>query len=65
MADPAVPQILLDACCLLNLYATRRLDEILVAVQGRFAAAERVAAEALYIRRGGDGEDADGRRRRY
>jgi hypothetical protein len=59
MADPAVPLILLDACCLLNLYATRRLDEILLAVQGRFAAAERVAAEALYTRRGGDGEDAD------
>jgi hypothetical protein len=59
MADPAIPLILLDACCLLNLYATRRLDEILVAVQGRFAVAERVAAEALYTRRGGAGDDAD------
>src|SRR5438552_17812391 len=59
MADPAVPLILLDACCLLNLHATRRLEEILTAVQGRFAVAERVAAETLYTRRGGSGDDAD------
>lgn len=59
MAALVLPLILLDACCLLNLYATQRLDEILVALQGHFGVAERVAAEALYLRRGGSGEDAD------
>src|SRR5712692_6705387 len=59
MADPAVALILLDACCLLNLHATRRLEEVLRTVRGRFAIVERVAAEALYTRRGGSGEDAD------
>src|SRR3954470_290959 len=59
MADPAVALILLDACCLLNLHATRRLEQILLTVQGRFAVAERVAAETLYTRRGGSGDDAD------
>ena len=59
MADPAVALILLDACCLLNLHATGRLEEILATLQGRFAVAERVAAEALYTRRGGSGDDAD------
>jgi predicted nucleic acid-binding protein len=59
MVDPAVGLILLDACCLLNLYATRCREEILTVVEGRFAVVERVAAEALYTRRGGSGEDAD------
>lgn len=54
-------RILLDACCLLNLYATGRIDAILRALPDRFAIADRVAAEALYIRRGGGGDDADER----
>lgn len=53
------PFVLLDACCLLNLYATRRLTEILQANPVRFAVAERAAAETLYVRRGGSGDDAD------
>lgn len=50
--------ILLDACCVLNLYATRRIREILEAIPVRFAVAERAAAEALFVRRGGSGDDA-------
>lgn len=52
-------RVLLDACCLLNLYATGRIDVILRALPDRFAIADHVAAEALYIRRGGSGDDAD------
>lgn len=50
--------ILLDACCVLNLYSTRRMEEILVARCERFGVVERVAAESLYVLRGGSGEDA-------
>lgn len=53
--------ILLDACCVLNLYATGQMAAILRALPWRFAVADRVATEALYIRRGGAGEDADER----
>lgn len=52
-------RILLDTCCLLNLYATGRSDDILRALPPRFAVAERVADEAIYVRRGGGGDDAD------
>ncbi|MSP14509.1 MAG: hypothetical protein EXR62_16335 [Chloroflexi bacterium] len=51
--------VLLDACCILNLYATRCMEQILQTIPARFAVAEMAAAEALYVRRGGDGEDAD------
>jgi predicted nucleic acid-binding protein len=54
-------QILLDACCVLNLYATGRMEAILRALPLPCAVAERVVAEALHVRRGGDGEDADER----
>lgn len=50
--------ILLDACCVLNLYATRRCEEILRAIAARFAVADLVAGEAIYVFRGGAGPDA-------
>lgn len=53
--------VLLDACCLLNLYATGRAEEILGAIPVHFALAQAVASEALYVRRGGSGKDADDR----
>ena len=53
--------MLLDARCVLNLYATGRMDRILRALPWRIAVADRVVAEALYPRRGGDGADADER----
>ena len=55
------PSIILDACCLLNLYASRQIEAILRAIPMRFAAAEAAAAEALYMRRGGGGQDANKR----
>jgi hypothetical protein len=58
-APPSSDRVLLDGCCLLNLYAARRIEEILRALPARFAVAESVAAEALYVRRGGTGQDAD------
>jgi hypothetical protein len=51
--------VLLDACCLLNLYASGRLGEILTALPFRFAVAEAVVAEALYVIRKGSGSQPD------
>ncbi len=53
--------LLLDACSLLNLYASRHLGEILKTLPARFAVVERVMCETLYVQRGGTGEDADKR----
>jgi hypothetical protein len=52
-------RVLLDACCLLNLCATRFIEDILRALPLRFAVADRAAAEVRYLRRGGAGLDAD------
>jgi predicted nucleic acid-binding protein len=41
--------LLLDACVVLSLYATRRIEEILRANEGPFLVAEAVLREALYI----------------
>lgn len=60
VAEEPLP-ILLDACCLLNLAATGRMVAILRDHPGRFAVAERVVAETLYLRRGGKGDDAEER----
>lgn len=49
---------LLDACAVLNLYATRRMESILAAVDGSVAVVDVVAREAQFVRRGGTGEDA-------
>jgi predicted nucleic acid-binding protein len=60
MAVPASGRlVLLDACCLLNLHATRHVEEILQILPARFAVVEAVANETLYTRRGGGGADAD------
>lgn len=50
--------LLLDACCLLNLFATRHIEEILRTLQERFAIAAVVSAEAMWVYRGGAGNDA-------
>jgi hypothetical protein len=50
--------VLLDCCSLLNLYASRRMAEILQVLPVRCAVAEAVISEAAYVLRGGDGEDA-------
>lgn len=41
--------LLLDACVVLSLYATRRMEEILRANQGSFLVAEAVLRESLYV----------------
>lgn len=53
--------VLLDCCSLLNLYATRQITEILRVLPVRCAIAEMVVGEAVYVLRGGDGEDASER----
>lgn len=55
--DPA--SLLLDACCLVNLLATRRANEILRALPRRFQVVDGVASEVGYVRRGGSCADAD------
>lgn len=51
------PLTLLDACAVVNLYATRHLAEILGAVGGTVAITDIVEREAQYVLRGGDGDD--------
>lgn len=53
--------ILLDAYCLLNLYASRQIAAILGDSSARFAITARVVAESGYVRRGGSDDDADER----
>src|ERR1041384_1204431 len=54
---------LLDACCLLNFCAAGCLRELLLApregVTPSYVVAQAVAAETLFVRRGGEGVDAD------
>ena len=50
--------VLLDSCSLLNLYASRRMAEILQVLPVSCAISDIVIAEAAYVLRGGDGEDA-------
>lgn len=49
---------LLDACAVVNLYATRRMEQILEAVEGSVAVVDVVEREAQFVLRGGGGEDA-------
>jgi predicted nucleic acid-binding protein len=58
---PPSTVILLDACSLINLYATGRLSEMLSTVPARFVVSDIVLRESLYVRRGGIGDDADER----
>lgn len=50
-------RVLLDACCVINLFASGRVEEILSALPCHFYVAEKVTEEALYILP--IGEDAD------
>lgn len=58
MTTPHAHITLLDACSVVNLYATRRMDQILAAIGGPVAVADIVEREAQYVFQGGDGEDA-------
>lgn len=53
--------VLLDACSLINLYATRRIDTILAASPDRFGIVDIVKGESGYVLRGGVGSDANDR----
>ncbi len=46
-----MPDAIIDACCLINLYATDRAAEILAACGGSFYVSTQVRAESLSIRR--------------
>lgn len=58
MRESGAPITLLDACAVLNLYATRWMGPILAADGGPFAVVDVVAREAQFVLRGGLGEDA-------
>lgn len=49
-----MPDAIIDACCLINLYATDRAAEILAACGGSFYVSTQVGAESLSIRRPDD-----------
>lgn len=53
--------ILLDACSLINLYATGHLAEILATIPARCVITDVVVRESLYLRRGATGNKADER----
>lgn len=53
--------ILLDACVAINLFATRRMEEIVDALPEAVGFVDLVRGEALHVRRGGGGDDADER----
>lgn len=52
---------LLDCCSLLNLYTSRRLTEVIDALPVPCAVADAVVDEAIYVLRGGSGDDASQR----
>jgi predicted nucleic acid-binding protein len=58
MAPDPSPVTLLDACAVVNLFATRRMRDILAAAHGRCAIADTVVREAQFVFRGGSGPDA-------
>ncbi len=53
------PLVLLDACVVINLYATRRMEEILRTTTRAVGVVDAVLREARHVRRGGIGDDAD------
>ena len=54
--------LLLDACCLINLAATSRAEDLFRSISVPVWVADRVfEGEALYLRRGRGGEDAEDR----
>jgi predicted nucleic acid-binding protein len=58
MPKAGAPPTLLDACAVVNLYATRWMEPILLVNGSLFAVADVVASEAQFVLRGGPGEDA-------
>lgn len=58
MSDSRQSFTLLDACTLVNFYATRHLESILRSIGGPVAVVDIVEQEAQYVFRGGKGEDA-------
>ena len=52
---------LLDACAVINFYATGIMEGVLASLPGPVAVADIVTREAQYVRRGGSGDDADER----
>jgi len=60
--DPRGRRILLDACCLINLFASGRIEQILSVLPSRFCVAEKVTEEALYILLEDEGEDGTAER---
>jgi predicted nucleic acid-binding protein len=54
----ASPLVLLDACVVVNLFASRRIAEIVDLIEGTAAIVETVNRESQYVLRGGDGDDA-------
>jgi predicted nucleic acid-binding protein len=50
--------LLLDACAVVNLYASRKMPEILAVIDGTVAIVDTVEREAQYVLRGGKGDDA-------
>lgn len=50
--------LLIDACVVVNLYATRHMDEIVRALDSPVGIVDIVVREAGYVRRGGSGDDA-------
>ncbi len=61
--EPSRP-LLLDACCLINLAATGRMEELLRSIPAPVWVADLVfGSEALYLQRGGGDEDTEERDR--
>lgn len=58
MAQPDARCTLLDACAVMNLYATRHMREIVATIDGPVAVVDVVAREAQFVWRGGTGDDA-------
>lgn len=54
-AIDAWADLLLDACCVINLAATGRMADILTAFSTRFSVADRVVDKATYLLAEGDG----------
>lgn len=60
-AMPDDEAVLLDACSLIGLFATRRIEAILAARAAQFCIVDVVAGETSYVLKCGDGDDADER----
>ena len=56
--ESGAPLTLLDACAVLNLYATRWMGPILAAVDGPVGVTDVVLQESQFVLRGGTGEEA-------